>query len=249
MKKTMQSDQIIPKTGKRKKVYLVLTTMRTGSTMLTDYLQSAGIFNGNNLRSNELLHFSNMGKMKTECLKNGINAVYIKAVESQKSIYRDIQITGFKILGGQLKKLTESETFSNLTAVKSIAVIFLRRRNKVQQAISHLRAEKEGLWHKKTIRHILRNFIQFYSREKISAGIAKIELMENFICAFLGQNNSLPLELYYEDICTNTDVEILKIFSFLGLPLPNQLVVKTDYRKVRGLKSRMMEVFYNKHMR
>jgi LPS sulfotransferase NodH len=103
----------------------------------------------------------------------------------------------------------------------SVRYIWLRRRNKVAQGISHFRAYKTGIW-ESPYGHPLRSeeyqqSVQFDLR-LIEHCVIEAQHYEREWDAYFQRRNLAPLELFYEDLIGDYDQSLRVVLQFLGIP-------------------------------
>ena len=63
--------------------------------------------------------------------------------------------------------------------------------------------------------------------------------------SFFKKNNISPLKIEYEELIKDFQGEVIKIFHYLEIPFPKNLVVKTDLVKQSGTLSEELVRKYN----
>jgi LPS sulfotransferase NodH len=103
----------------------------------------------------------------------------------------------------------------------SVRYIWLRRRNKVAQGISHFRAYKTGMW-EAPYGHSVRS--EAYQRSIpfdfrfIERCVLEAQRYEREWGAYFQRRNLAPLELFYEDLIGDYDQSLRAVLQFLGIP-------------------------------
>ena len=227
--------------------------------MLSDMLRNEGIFHGNRLPSNEYFHFTRMEKLRRTIREKSIAYCYRKVVEEQSVVYNNRRICGLKILYGQLMEIMDlarsrdsgkqnTATQSRQCLPDSLKFIFLRRYNKLHQAISCMRAEQEGLWHRRSLKKFLRYCYLSYNPVDIESRIRKIVRKEEMILSFFRTYRIEPLILHYEDICLNRKKTLQMVFDFLEIEPVSEIRAETKYRKISGIKTVLIARSYRKYL-
>lgn len=99
--------------------------------------------------------------------------------------------------------------------------VYLRRANKLRQAISLVKAEQSGLWHRNAdgsdYERSAASSPLTFDAARIAAAMAKYEAYDRaWEDWFLAENLS-PLRLTYEDLSEAPRNELARVLSFLGL--------------------------------
>jgi hypothetical protein len=132
---------------------------------------------------------------------------------------------GFKVLDYQLPE----ELYAHLLLRPDIKVIALRRRNRLQQAISGFIAGQTGIWQKRDVAGSVESAYQRLEPIDLGELRARLEYgreLDSYYTELLAQKPpQMHLPLYYEDLYT-ADVtrnreSVRNVFRFLGLSAPD----------------------------
>lgn len=106
--------------------------------------------------------------------------------------------------------------------------IIVKRKNIKKQAISYLKAIKGLGWEfeKTSLKRIL-----IYHPSEIDSIIGQLNNENKMLRLFVQQNNIEPLYIIYEDLCDNFEETIKGVFKFLDIPIPENINIRTDYKK------------------
>ena len=217
--------------------------------MLSDMLHNEGIFHGIGLPANEYFHFTRMDKLLKTIKETSMADFFRRLIEDQSVVYKDVKVCGVKMLLDHLIEVMDLDrpTQSVRLFPGSLKFIFLRRYNKLRQAISCMRAEREGLWHRRSLKSFLRYFFLSYDPEDIESYMRKIERKEEWILSFFQRHHIYPLILYYENLCSSSEAVLQRVFDFLGIEKAHKIRAKTKYKKVSGLKTSLIARSYRKY--
>lgn len=100
-------------------------------------------------------------------------------------------------------------------------VVHLSRANKLEQAISFLKARQSGLWHiapdGREIERLSAPRPLVYDRAAIATQIAEFERYERDWAAWFAREGIAPFRIGYEALAQNPQVELGKVLTRLGL--------------------------------
>ena len=191
--------------------YMICATSRTGSTYLCQLLSSTGVL------GNPREYFNTAGQRRR------FDPAYPTDRQAQLDIVRTRGATGngiyaVKIIGPQLLSLAGStDPFRDLP---NLAVVRIRRRDRLGQAISLARARQTGQF----IATDQPRGAPAYDAGAIRHGLRSIERQEAVWDAALAQLGLQPLPITYEDIVADPQAVVDRIAAHLGLAMP----VKVD---------------------
>lgn len=196
--------------------FIILTTQRTGSTMLWRYLNqhpdmdvSGEIFMRKNKSDgtyasfrrknikNRLYYFLNR-----KMLINSYLADFFKQRSKSMAV-------GFKLMYGQV-----NESLLQWLIENDVKIIHLIRKNTLKMILSRMTAKKRKLYHTDQYRAI--KIIQVpldpqKTKNEIKRSIQTVDLFRSKV------RNLESLEIYYEDISTNISNQAKIIYDFLNL--------------------------------
>lgn len=200
--------------------YAIMTTPRSGSTHFCDLLDSSKIagYPAEHLR------------LATQELAKNCNFDYLRLLSNLMQ-YRITEngVFGTKFISHFLFELQQTK-FDFRQIFKSIdKFILLIRKDKVAQAVSLLIAQKTEVWHIQNQSNQDHVNYQFYQSQLESIQInddllAEVAHKHQFInnqekrLRKILQNNQInPLEIYYEDIVADPQMEINRVLDFLEI--------------------------------
>jgi trehalose 2-sulfotransferase len=221
--------------------YAICSIPRTGSNMLCGILSEMGIgkpfeqLNGkfqvefDMKKSLEKILFSEMKKGESA---NGIKGIKIMGVQLQRLAFR---------VNNAQKTAYSSDDIMDLLQIEKY--IFLRRKNKLRQAISHYKANVNDDWHVNVGQKIERKRVK-YNRFIIQKFLVDIPQKELDWLNFFNRRDIQPLEIYYEDLIENYHETLLKVVEFLGVKLPANFQFPSPTLEKQADETN--EVFYNR---
>jgi trehalose 2-sulfotransferase len=201
-------------------LYIIATTPRTGGHFLCDLLASTEICG----RPSEYLLPQNERKWQKRC------SCRTRAEYLAFYLNRGLSVNG--VLGAKLTwrqfceftaELNGSECLSNLarglllerTFCRS-EYIFLRRRDRLRQAISYWRALQTGRWSSRTVA-VRHSAAEVFDSDAIDELVQKIDASESLWLAYLDELDIKYLALYYEDLIDQPRKWVAETLQFLGI--------------------------------
>ncbi|MBA4098834.1 MAG: hypothetical protein C0484_18975 [Rhodospirillum sp.] len=187
--------------------YMICATSRTGSTYLCQLLSSTGVL------GNPREYFNTAGQRRR------FDPAYPTDRQAQLDIVRTRGATGngiyaVKIIGPQLLSLAGStDPFRDLP---NLAVVRIRRRDRLGQAISLARARQTGQF----IATDQPRGAPAYDAGAIRHGLRSIERQEAIWDAAIGRLGVQPLSIAYEDILADPQLVVDRIAGLMRLTLP-----------------------------
>lgn len=120
--------------------------------------------------------------------------------------------------------------------------IHLFRENKLEQAISYVRAEQTGLWHiapdGTEIERLAPPQEPRYDFARLKAEVAKLEAFDTAWQDWFAREHITPLRIGYETLSTDPVASLIRICDALGIPAPNAADVKPGVAKLSDETSR-----------
>ncbi len=250
--------ETLPKSSKSvtaKLSYLICTSPRSGSTLLTDALTSTGIAG----KPDEYFSFPRSHRqddwMQRRFGTDDRTVLVDKIIEKGSTpngifggkVHWGHCVTLRRMLldaSGHLARDSEAVTLESLIREKfrSPRYVWLRRRNFVAQAISHYRATHTGVWRAIAGRGDQDNVADVdlsFDFDKIDQAVATVRDHDWEWGNYFTQNRLTPLMIFYEDFVDNYEITIKGILKFLHLPYetftidPPVLERQADVRSVK----------------
>lgn len=231
--------------------YLVLSTARSGSTMLTTYLGKIGFgypieaFNPNKnsrTRYNWGIDYSDpIAYIKKAIEFQSIDGVMgMKFMPNQFLIFLDNARRFLKPTNLVYKDAELVEIF-----FPSTKYIHLERKNKLKQAISYSKALQDGIWreaegedekYKKYVTPAV------YDREHIECCFDLSLANDQYWRHYLLSNQLSFFHVYYEDLTNNYFEEIEKIHNYLGI-VGKEICAPSLRKQATGLSEKWEKQF------
>ena len=209
--------------------YLMCSTPRSGSTLLCDLLKQTGVAGRPNsfYRAQSIAEYAeDFGLTPSASLdfERCYLAAVIKKGTGETGIFgiRLHALSLFELLGRLAMLYPEQRTDADRLAAAFGTPLYirLRRHDKVAQAISRVKAEQSGLWH----RHVdgaERERVKppeapVYDAAKLRAYIDEVVEQEALWDAWAKDQNITPLDIGYEELSANPKATLAKILEALG---------------------------------
>ena len=112
-----------------------------------------------------------------------------------------------------------------------VKYIYLRRRNKVRQGISRVKAMQNGIWRIREGNRQEPVATLHFDYESIADCITWLKRQEKGWERFFKAHGISPLRIEYEELVRDFRGTGVRIFEYLGIPLPVRLELKTDMIK------------------
>jgi len=137
-------------------------------------------------------------------------------------------------------------------AFGSTFFIYLSRKDKVDQAISRVKAEQTGLWHKAPngdeIERLSEPREPTYSRNEITRHVAELTALEESWKAWFDRENVQPLEISYDVLSDDPQGILRKILLRLGLDASIASTIQLPTAKLADQSSRAWAAQYRAEM-
>ena len=205
--------------------YLLASVPRAGSTHFSHLLWRTGCLGA----PLEYLNFDRFGPY-------GFAA---RSPEAQQRLWRSVLrrrcspngVFGLKAFPTQLQTLqhTNASLLADVLATilprdRSPRIVYLRRRDRIAQAVSYARASASGIWRKEqegggptTVE---------YSDEAVEAAERGIAFQESVWAKMFSDLAIEPLTLWHEDVLGEPDAVTKRVADYLGVPIDRAAAVK-----------------------
>ena len=209
--------------------YFICSTPRSGSTLLCDLLKQTGVAGRPNsfYRAPSIAEYAEYWGIETG---PGLEFERRYLAAAIKHGTRDTGMFGMRLHGlslfellGRLAMLYPAERTdaARLSAAFGAPLyIRLRRQDKVAQAISRVKAEQSGLWHRHADgaeRELIKPYqAPVYDAAKLSAAIAETVEHEAVWDAWAAGQGIVPLEVSYEGLSADPAGTLAMILEALG---------------------------------
>src|SRR2546422_2860898 len=109
-------------------------------------------------------------------------------------------------------------------AFPNLHYVYIRREDRVRQAVSYARALQTGQWASEHT--VLGSEYPVFKRDQIDRLLARIRDQEQMWESFFERNGAVPLRLVYEDLVESPEEAVLAVMDFLGVKPPQPFSLK-----------------------
>lgn len=235
--RTRPAKNLTMETNKKNSVrYLVCSSPRVGSHLLFSLLENAGLSAKGHI---EKMHPEVLRESKIDWEKKDVGEFIGELFNSGKT---PAEVSGFKICWAHVENfvrvLNNTERYKEISAFdimsyfpSEVKYIYLRRRNKVRQGISRVKAMWNGIWRIREGNRQEPVTTLHFDYESIADCITWLKRQEKGWERFFKTNGISPLRIEYEELIRDYRGTVVRIFEYLGIPLPVRLELKTDMIK------------------
>jgi len=218
--------------------YVICCNGRSGSHLLFSLLKNTGIA-GNGLC--EKMHERHIEEAQIDWEKKDVKKFIEEIFESGRT---PNGVSGFSLKGRQLRHFAHvlqrskrhrgmsEEDILSCFPLLNIRYIWLTRKNKVEHAVSWLKAEQTAVWWVKRgegEKGMRKNPI--FDFGGIVGRMVEFERREKKWKKFFEKNGIFPLRIEYEEYVKDFKGTVVKILEYLGVPLPASLEISPDFLK------------------
>lgn len=215
--------------------YMVCSTPRSGSSLLCELLQNtelAGCPEEYFLPSNEALW---QRAWQTDTYQDYLAAVSergttVNGVFGTKMMWRDL----YPFLAKARKAFVhETKTDVDLlnTVFPNLRYIWIQRRDKVRQAVSHAKARQTNVWAVRGDLSPQPAAKAIFSYEQIDFMVHEIEAQDVAWQRFFTQQHIKPLVITYEDFAGRSQEAVLEVLTYLGVAIPSRVAIAPAHLK------------------
>ena len=212
--------------------YIICATPRSGSTLLCDLLTESGVAGQPDsfFRRESFIEWAEYLSVSVEewTDDHAFSQSYLESVLKQGTA--GTEVFGMRLMwesiDGLLKQLrvfyprTQSDTELLQSAFGPIHYVHLSRQDKVAQAVSHLRAEQSGLWHRHTDgserERLTREQPLVFDRKALSRLVAESEEHDAAWNRWFDRHGIKPVRITYEKLSDSPKAILATILSALG---------------------------------
>jgi len=212
--------------------YVICATPRTGSTLLCDLLAGAGVAGQPDsfYRKQSIGDFISLWGLDLAPPYEGeaFERTYLAAALRDGLAGTDQ--FGIRIMWPSLPEIDarftslfpEARTTPERLAAAFGAPVYIRlsRKDKLAQAISRVRAEQTGLWHRHADgserERVAPERAPEYDAKAVAAGIAEAEMYERNWTDWLEAHDITPVTLFYEDLADRPHATLAALLAALG---------------------------------
>lgn len=217
--------------------YWICATPRTGSTALCNALSTTGVAGrpseylteGNRERALEHFEATSLRELLSRIQQQTTtpNGVFGLKTSSAPGYLDDLLREVDRLSPGVEVHEAFAKAFPNLR------LVFLTRRNKVRQAVSHWRAIQSGLWHLPRDGNNKAPSEDAYRFAAIDTLVHDIVMREAAWQQFFDRLGLAPLTVVYEDFAVEPEQVTRQILSYLGLePAPDWRLAELPHRPI-----------------
>jgi len=244
--------------------YIILTSPRSGSTLLCKLLEATGksgipdsYFHNPSLsgwlKSHELC--SDDFASDRDALSEIINS-------ARKRGTGDTGIFGLRLQRGSFDFFMQQITMrqpgckSDVERIQAefgnTLFIYLARQSKLEQAISRVKAVQTGLWHKAADGTEMERQSDpkepYYDAEAISRNLAELTALDEAWLNWFDQQRLLPLKLSYDELSHNPAAVLARVLRELGLDETMAHAINPPVAKLADATNRIWAEYYSAQM-
>ena len=183
--------------------------------------------------------------------------------KAQKTGTAETGVFGLRLQGDSLNyfmdqlKLLHPELNSDVARLNATfgetAFIFLSRKNKLEQAISCVKAMQTGLWHTAAngteFERLAPPQPPYFDKEAIRAHIAEFEADEERWKDWFANEDIQPLRLSYDALADDPAATLIKVLKALGLEVPSANAIKTPLARMADDASKEWAALYRQQLK
>jgi LPS sulfotransferase NodH len=213
--------------------YVLCGTPRSGSTLLCEMLAATGVAGRPNsyFRQEDMEAWADAwGVPRPQGIEGpGFDRDYLAALRREGSAGTgvfDLRLMWASVAdaGRRLSRALDADrdlAASLEAAFGPVLYVHVSRTDKVAQAVSRVRAEQSGLWHRAADGSVLEGAAVpapvSYDETRIAELVAELEADEAAWHAFFVGRGIRPLQLVYEKVATDPQAAVASILAALGL--------------------------------
>jgi trehalose 2-sulfotransferase len=208
---------------KPKTSYIIASVQRSGTHLLCSILRSTGV------ASLPAEHFpSKPGETWEKRWGTPSRLAFVQRVLQQNTAADGVfgTVVMWSYFERMLQMLQEIPTFEDLRGAQLLVALFnrpkyiwLRRRNRVEQAVSWAMACQTGVWAQTGEEKRQPRAIPRFDFKVIDEWCNRIAEHEEGWSNYFRENQIEPLVLFYEDVVTSHRTAAERVLEFLGLPV------------------------------
>jgi LPS sulfotransferase NodH len=209
--------------------YIISSTQRSGTHLLCSILRSTGI-----VGSPEEFFLSKPGETWEKRWGASSRDGYIERVLQDNTGPNGVfgAVLMWSYFERMLQMLQELRGYNKLSGAELLAKLFnrpkyiwMRRRNRVEQAVSWAIACQTGIWGQRVGVALQPGATPKFDFRVIDEWCNRIAAHEASWANYFRENQIEPLVLYYEDVVMSHRAAAERVLEFLGLPLPPRMEI------------------------
>lgn len=214
------------------KSYVICTSPRSGSTMLCKMLEATNVAGnpGSHFHVPSFDHWLNKYDLKSDDFcsrKEALEAVLTAAISHGTG---NTDVFGLRLQRGSFAFFIEQLRFlypqgqTDVDRIKfafgTTHFIYLTRQDKLDQAISYIRAQQSGLWHRRAdgseLERLEASRNQGFDRVAIKEQMEEFAVYDREWRAWFHEQSIDPIEITYETFANNPQKALREILKALG---------------------------------
>jgi len=234
--------------------YIIASVQRSGTHLLCSLLRSTGVAGWPD--EHFFLHFfSKPCETREGRWVSPLPLAYVEGVLRQYTSPNGVfgTVVMWSYFERMLQMLQEIPAYKNLRGVELLAevlhqprYIWLRRRNRVEQAVSWAIACQTGVWAQKAGEKAQPRIVPKFDFKVIDELLNRIEAHETGWAKYFRDNHIDPLVLFYEDVVACNRGSAEHVLEFLGLPAATatEIAPSAFEKQANQISQQWMEAYF-----
>ena len=247
------------------KSYIICTSPRSGSTLLCQLLTNTNVAGVPNsyFHKPSLTNWMEVHGIAPNSLGNRSETLEAVLKKAHKTGTAETGVFGLRLQGGSLNyfmgqlKLLHPEQNSDVDRLNATfgetAFIFLSRKNKLEQAISCVKAMQTGLWYKAEngteFERLAPPQPPYFDAKAIRQHLAEFEEDDQRWEHWFTKESIQPLRLSYEDLADDPSITLSKVLEVLGLKTSSTNAIKVPLAKMADELSKEWAALYRQQLK
>lgn len=217
--------------------YLICTTPRTGSSLLSSLLENTQVagMQPDRVQGHEALrgiavHWSAASEPTDEALRlqAEIDGAFAQSVTSNG-------VAGFKVMWSQVRRLAARGDHANAVGLdqfhqcvpEDTRYVWLRRRDHLRQAVSLMKAQQSQCWDSHAQQGFTGRYVFDYIR--LRKNLRKLQRHDTAWQHYFNHHAITPTQVFYEDFVSHCADTVERVLRELDIPVHEGLVVHNKY--------------------
>lgn len=234
--------------------YIICTSPRSGSTLLSRLLRATGCAG----RPDSYFHAPSLSDwlsyfdLRCEDFSSTEDAISATIGAARKQGRSAADLFGFRLQGHSRRFFLQQLALLHPDVTTDAArigaafgrtlFIYLNRDNKVEQAVSYVKAQQSGLWHKHADGSELERLSPpappIFNREEIARRVIEFETLDHEWHSWFASEGITPLTISYDDLSKAPQEVLGKVLQALGLDPDLAQGVETPTAKLSDATNR-----------
>jgi len=215
--------------------YIIASVQRSGTHLLCSILRSTEVAG-----SPGEFFLCRPGETWEERSGTSSRAAYLEHVLQQNTTSSGAfgAVVMWSYLDRMLQLLQDIPAYRNLAGSRLLAAVFhdpkyiwMRRRNRVEQAVSWAMACQTGVWAKKRGANPKPRAMPRFDFKVIDEWCKRVAEHETAWENYFRENQIEPLVLFYEDVVDSKRAAAKRVLEFLGLPFSPTIEIAPSFQK------------------